>query len=177
MPALTLVPFQLSFIGDGFPVAGLDVFSGDNLERDKRTGLEWLKSVRDYCIWRSGAPWRKLLKPDQRWNSERWDYLEAYRLITDIMSTGGQVNPVNSARDAAAQAELDIRRGAPIPLTPEETSLLNQPRPALVKALMRDPLYTDARLLSHLPKRKLARMLAQSRLRLAADAAAEKRLA
>lgn len=64
----------------------LAVSSGDK-ERDNRTDLEWLKSVRDYCMWRSGAPWRKLWKPDQRWNSERWDYLEAARLISDILLT------------------------------------------------------------------------------------------
>lgn len=96
------------------------------------------------------------------------------------MSTQGRLSPAESVRvkrDATLQLQLDVQRGAPLPLTPEENLLAKQPRGALVDALMRDPLYTDARLLSHLPKRKLARMLSQSRQRVAADAAAERLLA
>lgn len=181
MRALTLVPFQLLFSGDGFLVAGIDTFSsGDDSRRDQRTGLQWLKAAREYCTWRSGASWRKLWKADERWDSERWDYLEAARLITDILSTGGRLTPAESARaerDNPLQAELDVKRGAPVPLTPEETKLLNMKRPALARELLRDPLYVDARLLSHLPKRKLVRMVVQSRQRLAADAAADRRMA
>lgn len=100
--------------------------------------------------------------------------------ITYILSIGGKQTPAESVRakrDQSLQLDLDVKRGGPIPLTPEETSLANQTRAALVDALMRDPLYTDARLLSHLPKRKLARMVVQSRERLAADVVAERRLA
>jgi hypothetical protein len=177
MPALFLAPLQLSLPGieRGRVSEYIAVSAGDK-ERDNRTDLEILKSVRDYCIWRAGNSWRKLWKPDQRWNPERWDYLDAARLIADILLTPNLPKPY-SRPDAVLQAELDIQRGAPIPLSPEETKLLEKTRPALARELLRDPLYTDARLLSGLPKTKLVRMVIQSRQRLAADAAAEKRLA
>src|SRR6185437_16383486 len=91
MPGLFLHPIQLSLPGieSGRVSEYLAVSSGDN-ERDNRTGLEWLKSVREYCIWRAGNSWRKLWKSDQRWNPERWDYLEAAKLISDILLTKAQ---------------------------------------------------------------------------------------
>ena len=70
-------------------------------------------------------------------------------------------------------------RGAAIPPSREEIKLIAMPRPALVAELMRDPLYTDARRLNGLAKRKLARMVVQSRQRRAvmSESAAERRSA
>lgn len=102
--------------------------------------------------------------------------IKRVRPITDILLTPDQAKPY-SRPDAELQAELDIQRGAPIPPSPEETKLQSLTRPALARELLRDPLYTDERLLSGLPKRKLIRMVIQSRQRLAADAATERKLA
>ena len=184
MLRLVLVPFQfaLQFPDFGYySLAGaIDIPSslGIDLEHEMRTGLQWLKSVRAYCMWRAGDSWRKLNRSGERWKSSRAEYLDAARLITEILSTDHEVNPAQSALDAAAQADLDIMRGqAPIPLSLAEKQLSEKPRAALVDELMRDPLYTNRRLLEHLPKNKLARMVTQSRERRAADAAQERRTA
>lgn len=180
MLRLALVPFQLSLEGFGPPVsdfiaAALSSSPWD-LEKEKRTSQQWLKSVRDYCMWRAGDGWRKL-QQGERWSAARWEYLDAARLITDILLTGSKPTPKESAKDAAAQAQLDLMRGLAAPLSPEENKLLQRPRAQLVDELLRDSLYTDGRLLSRLPRRKLARMVSESRERAAAGLGADRRCA
>lgn len=181
MPHLSLVPFQLSFPGDWFPA--MPVSDCLDSERDARDGVGWLNSVHDYLMWRAGDCWRKLHRAGQRQSASRWEYLEAAKLITDILSSTRPrtlSESLQARKDAQAQAELDIMRGAAIPPSREEIKLMAMLRPALVAELMRDPLYTDARRLNGLAKRKLARMVVQSRQRRAAMAetvAAERRSA
>lgn len=181
MPSLSLVPFQYSFPGFEFlSVAGyLDSSSssGVDLEREQRSGLQWLKSVREYCMWRAGECWRRLNREGDRWKRSRWEYLDAARLITDVLSSDAESSSTESANDAALQFELDIARGGSIPLTLEETQLTNKPRAVLVDELMRDCLYSSRRALSGLAKRKLARMVTQSRERRAAAVELERRRA
>lgn len=181
MPRLSLVPFQLSFPGDWFPA--MPVSDCLDSERDARDGVGWLNSVHAYLMWRAGGCWRKLHRAGQRQSASRWEYLDAARLITEILSTEKHATlaeSIQAKKDDRAQAELDIMRGAPLPLSSEEIRLTTQSRPALVAELMCDPLYTDARLLGGLAKRKLALMVVQSRQRRAVmseSAAAERRSA
>ncbi len=171
MASLFLVPFQLSLPGFDFVSQGLP-FPKDR-DKENRTGAEWLESARDWCLWRAGASWRS------RQRVER-DFVDAARCITDILVTGGKLTPKEEKQaklDAAAQAELDIMRGAAIPLSASEFKLTKENRNALVAELLRDPLYTDARLLRSLTKNKLARMVMQSRQRRVADAQTERRSA
>lgn len=178
MPSLWLVPFQLSFPGMGSLSVPPLVGSGDEENaKAKRDGRQWLLSIRAYLEQRAGLGWRKLHRAGERWNPIFLDYEQAARTITDILSTRLNLNPAESASDAAVQADLDIVRGAPIPLSLAEKTLTEKPRAALVDELMRDPLYTSRRLLDHLPKRKLARMVTQSRERRAADGELERRQA
>ena len=178
MQRLWLVPFQLSLPGMGsLSVPPLTGLGEEERAKAKRDGRQWLLSIRAYLEQRAGLGWRKLHLAGERWNPIFLDYEQAARTITGILSTGLESTPVQSARDAAAQADLDIVRGAPLPLTLAEKQLSERPRAALVDELMRDPLYTERRLLEHLPKNKLARMVTQSRERRAADAALERRRA
>lgn len=93
MPALTLVPFQLSFEGFGVSQGAVTGISGSgsglsgDLEKEQRSGRQWLKSVESYCLWRAGESWRKVHTAEGRWNAVRWEYLDAARLITDILLT------------------------------------------------------------------------------------------
>lgn len=172
MTCLSLVPYQLPLPGlDARPLARMDYLALDT-DRDCRDGRQWLKAIRGYLYWRAGEDWRRIGSTD-RWNTARWEYLDAAKLITDIMLSRRLLSPEKSAQaeiDANAQADLDIMRGAPLPLTLNESQLTNKNRASLVSELMNDPLYTDSRLLAHLPKRKLARMVMQSRERKAAGA-------
>jgi hypothetical protein len=87
----------------------------------------------------------------------------------DILSTPELwAPPLDVKADQLAQMELDVLRGAAAPPSLEENHLASKPRAALVDELMIDPLYTNRRLLSHLSRQKLARMVLQSRERLAA---------
>lgn len=167
MASLSLVPFQLSLPGFEFFLQ-----SFPDQEKEERTRSEWLKSVRDYCLWRAGDGWRRLGRAGQRQSPERWEYLEAARLIISLLAASAV-----SRADQAAQLELDVARGAAIPLSASEFKLTIENRNALVAELLRDPLYTDARLLRSLTKNKLARMVMQSRQRRVADAQTERRSA
>ena len=181
MPSLSLVPFQLSFPGDWFPA--VPVSDCLDVEREQRDGSQWLRSIHDYLMWRAGDCWRKLHRSGQRQSTARWEYLNAAKLISEILLSTRPLNlseSLQAKKDAQAQAELNIMRGAAIPPSREEIKLMTLPRPSLVAELMRDPLYTDARRLNGLAKRKLARMVVQSRQRRAVmseSAAAERRSA
>lgn len=162
MPRLFLVPFQLSLPGMGTLKQQRPARISPDKLRDIRSGEEWMRAVCAYL------------------RSTARDYQESAGLITYLLhSPALWDSPKQIARDQAAQLELDIMRGSvPIPLTLKEKQLAKKTRAALVAELLRDPLYTDGRLLSRLPKRKLARMVTQSRERLAAaGAAAERRRA
>ena len=111
--------------------------------RSQRTPDQWLRSVIAYLAWRSGDSWLPLSFPDIRNDQERWDYLSAIRLVESIRYT----NP--------AKPTL-----VPKPTTDRSAVLCNQPRAWLVSELLRaDRTLTDSKILSHLPRPKLARML------------------
>jgi len=57
-------------------------------ERDRRSGVQWLRSVRSYLEFRGGESWRRLSDPEQRWHPERLVYLDGIRAITTILAGG-----------------------------------------------------------------------------------------
>lgn len=153
MGRLFLVHFQLSLPGFGT----IDAATG-SMERE-RSGEAWVRSARKYLLSQAKA------------------YTDAAHLLSaHLHNPAIWDSHLQIARDAQAQLELDLMRGLPAPFSPEETKLSQEPRAHLVDELMCDPLYTDGRLLSRLSRRKLARMVSQSRERCAA-AVADRRCA
>lgn len=149
MARLTLAPLQLSFAGMGtLPRAERPA----RCEASHRTGEQWVRAARDYL------------------RSRAKEYADAAALLTAHLTDPLRWDsPAQIARDRAAQLRLDLLRGVPAPFTTEELQLSARSRAALVDELMRDPRYSDARLLSRLSRHKLARMLCGSRARLAAN--------
>lgn len=84
-----LVAYQLPLPGISVPGlrAQSDVSAQQQDERDSRDGKQWLLAVRGYLRWRAGDDWRKIRTAKDRWNPDRWQYLEAANLITDILYT------------------------------------------------------------------------------------------
>jgi hypothetical protein len=114
-------------------------------EVDGRSGLQWLKSAIGYCEWRAGLDWRR---SSQRNDPERWYYLDAVRLLNDLI----QVAPKDAPQFALPSFD-------PAP-TPAQLRYREMKRSALVTALMREnPRLTNRRILSHFSTEKLARML------------------
>ena len=113
-------------------------------EIDGRNGLQWLKSAIGYCAWRAGLDWRR---SSQRNDPDRWYYLDAIRLMTDVLYT---------VPKGPAFALPDF---SPSP-TPAELRYREMKHSALVAALMREnPRLTSRRTLMHLSREKLAHML------------------
>lgn len=166
---LLLVARQLSLfpMGNGF-VPALGPGLGDS-ERDARSGRQILQSALDYCLWRAGDGWRRLGSRAGRTSAERWHYLDGARLLSGILT-----RPVESS--PRMQLALPVLNPSPTPDT-QELAYCSAPRADLVAALLRiDSTLTDARLLSRLPRPKLARML-REREKLARPDARKRRTA
>jgi hypothetical protein len=88
--SLALVPYQPYLPGlEVFRPSGRSEFraldkNGDTF-RDRRSGQQWLKSIRGYLSWRAGDDWRALHHEGVRYDSARWEYLDACRLVMDIL--------------------------------------------------------------------------------------------
>lgn len=125
--------------------------------QEERTGAQVLRSVLAYLAWRAGSPWRRLSDPKQRNANERWEYLEAARLVRSVYY--GAYIPGQPAK--LEPALPDPRYPEP---SPEELELAEKPRPWLVNELLQaNHALTDRRLLSRLGRPKLARMLLAAR--------------
>jgi hypothetical protein len=110
----------------------------------ERTPGQLLKSAEAYCVWRAGLSWRP---SSDRWDLDRVAYLEAAGILRDVVF-----------RETGPQLALP---SLVVPPTPLEIRLAARPRACLIDDLLRaDPSLTDRKLLSHLPRKKLARMLA-----------------
>ena len=124
----------------------------NDAERDRRSCQQWLRSILSYLEFRSGASWRRLSDPEQRWNPERLDYLVAIRKVQSIIA--GQslsLELLNKKTD-------DVRVGR----------LAVMGRDWLVTELLRaNPSLTDRKILFRLRCVKLARMLVEARDRAA----------
>lgn len=128
----------------------------ERAEVDGRTGLQWLKAAIAHCDCHAGTAWRRLSDPRQRYAPERLFWLEVIRLLTDVLLADPQ--------------EIRLHSASPL-LHPIRHELSGEPeyrtwrRDSLARALVNEnSKFTDAKLLSHLPKPKLARMLAETRL-------------
>jgi hypothetical protein len=118
---------------------------------DGRTGLQWLNSVKAYLKWRSGDSWRRMSDLQQRNAAERWNYLDALRLITDV-SYSDTVDSEQKPRllTKPTKAQVTARK------------LSTESRGWLVEELLKaDPKLTDKKLLLRLQRPKLASMLAE----------------
>ena len=115
--------------------------------RAKRTPQQFLKSAAAYCLWRAGVCWRF---SSDRWHPDRIAYLQAESILSDAVH-----------RDPARMRLELPPLAVGSPLTPLEQELASRPRAWLVAELLdADPRFTDRKLLSNLPPKKLARMLA-----------------
>jgi len=110
-----------------------------------------LRSVIAYCLWRAGESWRNPSSADNRRNEDRLAYVEAIRVINRV-----RYSPVG-------EAELVPGKSEPAPCS-QKKAIDSRPRLQLAADLIAaDPSLTDQRLLSHLPRHKLAAMLAARR--------------
>ena len=131
---------------------------------DSRTPDQLIRSVIAYLEWRAGESWRNLTFRADRNDQDRWDYLDAVRLVAKMRYAEPRrpqlvlPGPVTAFRS---------------PNTKQVRELACRPRACLVDRLMRaDPSLTDRKILMHLGRLKLAGMLAvrsesRSRLRTA----------
>jgi hypothetical protein len=121
-------------------------------KQDRRTPDQWIRSVLAYLDWRSGDSWRPLSVRTERENSERWAYLEARRIVQSVRYAS-EPSPVGL--HVALPVLNPARRVAPL-----EAKWAAKPRAEIVAALMAaSPALTDHKILSHLPRPKLAKML------------------
>ncbi len=144
---LVLIPRQLTL----FPLPDPPVWHPVNdFERDARSGDQWLRSITAYCTWRAGECWRKLYIRSQRESAERWQYLDAVRLMANVRYGPERLQP-----QLTLPALHRISRQSPY-----EQRLAVSGRAWLVDLLMKaDPKYTDRRLLGRFSRAKLARLI------------------
>lgn len=122
----------------------------DDAERDRRSGREWLRSIRTYLEFRSGSSWRSLTNPAHRWDPERLWYLDGLREVSSLIAGRTQALPLRILENKTD----DLRA----------FKLAGESRAWLVEELMRtDLMLTDRKLLSRLARLKLARMLIAAR--------------
>jgi len=122
--------------------------------RSKRNGRQWIQSAIDYCDWRAGS-WRRLSDRAQRENLDRWWYLDAARTLKDVLLGCREAQSLHIA--------LPVLNAAPA-ITPEAEALAQQPRAWLADALLAaNPRMTNRKLLLHLGRPKLARLLLEAR--------------
>jgi len=131
----------------------------DDNARDRRTEAQWLRSIIAYLEFRSGTAWRRLSNPQQRNHPERWWYLNGIRCVQSILAgqdpSRASIALVTAARtERGTNSKTDDLRVA---------KLIQLPRVELAKMLVAaDPSKTDIRLLSHLPRPKLARLVVEA---------------
>jgi hypothetical protein len=133
-----LVPLPLDWTDDG---------------REERTGQQWLKAVRAYCLERAGDCWRDLNSKAQRNSPGRWWYLNGAKAVSDLLCGAVDTKP------AGIQLALPVLNAAPSP-DGRAHAFDDRNRRWLVRELMRwNPSLTDRVTLSHLSHEKLVRML------------------
>ena len=121
--------------------------------RENRNPDQLVRSAIAYCEWRAGNSWRRLSDGVQRRDSERWDYLEAARLMRE-------------ASWRAIQAELAAQPPLPSPKLPPQTAtdpaLLELSRGELVSRLIGRRPELQHRLVKFFTRAKLARMVTEA---------------
>jgi hypothetical protein len=121
-------------------------------ERDRRTGRQWVASVKAYLSFCAGDSWRR--SRDLR-NPDSAPFVDAIRILNGI-----ERSSFDPTFDRPIEEPLTIQEA----LTDSMVSLYERlPRPCLVRRLQTArPLLTDTKLLSHLSRAKLARMLIEA---------------
>lgn len=128
----------------------------EDADRARRSGSQWLRAITSYLEFRTGDSWRRLSDRQQRESEDRLWYLNGLREIMPILAgrepAGISLVPV--VADQAINRKTDDLRTA---------KLLKLPRVELAKRLLDlDPKYTNLKLLTHLPRPKLARMVIEA---------------
>ena len=120
--------------------------SVNDQERDRRSGGQWLRSIRAYLNFRAGCSWRRLGSPQDRNSPEYSWYIGGIRTLNGIEAGANQPHPMRVVNRPSASSPL-----------------CTQSRESLVATLMAHrPDLTDKKILSHLPRPKLARMVEEA---------------
>ena len=125
--------------------------SSQNDLRELRTGPQWLRALTAYLDFKTGDSWRRLSDPAQRRDPDRVWYLDGLTFLQNLLRDESGRSPSPSAHwkqkpIACASQSSASNRGA-----------------ELSDALLRlDSRLTDRKLLSRLPKPKLARMVVEA---------------
>ncbi len=144
---LALVACQLSLFA-WRPVADSSAMLPD---RTDRTPDQLLRSVAAYCEWRAGEAWRNVSISYHRKSQQRWDYLDALRIVNDVRLRPDVLPPRLSPVSVPAA-----------PPRPELRFMAWSRHQLVADLLLVDPTLSDGKLLSHLSINKLARMLADA---------------
>lgn len=124
----------------------VDFRSVKDAERDSRSSGQWLKAILSYLEFGTGDGWRRLSDPAQRNSPERLWYLNGIRAVRTILSGAPLPKPFLIPQ--------------PLPEDARVRQLSALPRPQLVQELMlANPSLTDKKILLHLSRPKLARLL------------------
>lgn len=141
-----------------------------DLERDRRSGGQWLRAVNAYLEFGAGSAWRRLSDPKQRNSPERDWYLGGIRTINGIPA-----RVRNDSKTLHIVAKSPQRAAPPrAQASPVAKLMAAKSRGWIVAELLRvDPNLSDKKLLLRLSHIKLATMLttARSRQRGASSAA------
>jgi hypothetical protein len=121
---------------------------------ERRSGGQWLRSIKDYLEFQAGCAWRR---STERSSSKYLYYLDALRFLNGI---GCETEASPSIRVVTPRTALDVHIAA----------LAGNGRGWLVDHLMRaNPALTDRKLISHFQNSKLARMLIAAQARRQAE--------
>lgn len=122
----------------------------DGGDEEKRTADQWIRSILIYLEFRAGTAWRNLSRAEQRRNPQYIEYLEAARLVLSVRYAEPRKPQLVLKDETRPKADSRAKR------------LEALPRNVLFDRLcLLDQTLTDKRLLSHLPRPKLAAMLAE----------------
>lgn len=148
---LASVPFQLRLPGMGLP-SKLVRYRTDEWEWTASNVIKRLQNSVAYCLFQRSR-WNFLR---ERWCPEKDWYLDGSNFLSNHIERFYEpktlqlvLPPLNSSEDTHNNEQVE--------------ELSREPRKWLAAQLLAaDPKYTDARILSHLPRLKLARMLVRA---------------
>ena len=128
--------------------------SSNDSQKEKRDRSQWLRAITAYLNFQSGDAWRRLSDPGQRWDPDRLWYQNGLYCLTNFLAdTTGSIALVTPSPKTPRTIEEqtdDLRA----------LKLQALPRASLVALLIRADLkLTDRKILMHLSRSKLARML------------------
>jgi hypothetical protein len=127
-----------------------DLLGMEDLERDHRTPGQWLRSIQAYLEFMAGNAWRH---PANRSNPTHVYYINAMRTLNGLAPNRIAL-PRNITMTPKTVRDIQI------------AALAARDRSSLVSELMAaDANLTDRKILSHLEKHKLARMILDARER------------